>query len=365
MHAFTDMQRGNFAPVLLASLISTAANPVEIRSLREEGARRGLPGRQAAAEQGAAHHDLRDARHRPEQSAAQAVPGARGLRPHRRAGPHRQHRFRRSPRQSNYQEGDAPVSYPYVWNIWKFDWVQYNGSVAQPLARNVGEALGVGAITPLLTTDGAPLPPEARFRSSVDIAGLVRIEHTLQLLRPPRWPEDILGAIDRDEGRARRGAVQAALPGMSRSARGGARAPAGQRAAQAIERARVAHRSDSARPHRHGSQRRHGIHRAALRPFAHRPAERGPAGRAAPAAHALAAARCALPPDAKWCGCAAMRVRRPANCRRCSRRIRIPMPGRRPQCRSKRSPPSTPRSSALLPTPPAVPGADDQPDGLR
>jgi hypothetical protein len=51
----------------------------------------------------------------------------------------------------NYQVGDAPVSYPYLWNIWKFDWVQYNGSVAQPLARNIGEALGVGAIAPLRT----------------------------------------------------------------------------------------------------------------------------------------------------------------------------------------------------------------------
>ena len=54
---------------------------------------------------------------------------------------------------SNYQVGDAPVSYPYVWNIWKFDWVQYNGSVSQPLARNVGEALGVGAIVPLMQRD--------------------------------------------------------------------------------------------------------------------------------------------------------------------------------------------------------------------
>ena len=51
--------------------------------------------------------------------------------------------------------GDAPVSYPYLWNIWKFDWVQYNGSVAQPLARNVGEALGVGAITPLVSDEAA------------------------------------------------------------------------------------------------------------------------------------------------------------------------------------------------------------------
>jgi hypothetical protein len=55
--------------------------------------------------------------------------------------------------------GDSPVSYPYVWNIWKFDWVQYNGSVSQPLARNVGEALGVGAIVPLTSATGQPLPP--------------------------------------------------------------------------------------------------------------------------------------------------------------------------------------------------------------
>jgi hypothetical protein len=103
---------------------------------------------------------------------------------------------------SNYQIGDAPVSYPYLWNIWKFDWVQYNGSVAQPLARNVGEALGVGAVTPLQDAAGAPLPPWARYRSSVDIAGLVRVEHALQMLRPPAWPEDILGAIDHARPRA-------------------------------------------------------------------------------------------------------------------------------------------------------------------
>ena len=66
---------------------------------------------------------------------------------------------------ANYQIGDAPVSYPYVWNIWKFDWVQYNGSVSQPLARNVGEALGVGAIVPLVSATGRPLPPGERFRT--------------------------------------------------------------------------------------------------------------------------------------------------------------------------------------------------------
>jgi mono/diheme cytochrome c family protein len=83
-----------------------------------------------------------------------------------------------------------------VWNIWKFDWVQYNGSVSQPLARNIGESLGVGAVIRMTDNYGNPLPPEHRFDSSVDIENLGTIEHTLQTLRPPRWPEQLLGAID-------------------------------------------------------------------------------------------------------------------------------------------------------------------------
>ena len=122
---------------------------------------------------------------------------------------------------SNYQAGDAPVSYPYLWNIWKFDWVQYNGSVSQPLARNVGEALGVGAIAPLRSDMLEALPHGERYRSSVDIAGLTRIEHALQLLQPPRWPEEMLGRDRSRQGGARRGAVQTAMPGLPRPARRG------------------------------------------------------------------------------------------------------------------------------------------------
>jgi hypothetical protein len=47
----------------------------------------------------------------------------------------------------------------------------------------VGEALGVGAIAPLLSDMREPLPASQRYRSTVDIAGLQRIEHALQLLR--------------------------------------------------------------------------------------------------------------------------------------------------------------------------------------
>lgn len=97
---------------------------------------------------------------------------------------------------SNYHTGSAPVSYPYLWNIWKFDWVQYNASVSQPMARNMTEALGVGATFNLIDDHGNPIPPSQRYRTSVQFQNLARIESTLQQLQPPRWPEDLLGPID-------------------------------------------------------------------------------------------------------------------------------------------------------------------------
>jgi hypothetical protein len=39
--------------------------------------------------------------------------------------------------------GDGPVNFPPVWDASWMDWVQYNGSIQQPMGRNVGEALGV------------------------------------------------------------------------------------------------------------------------------------------------------------------------------------------------------------------------------
>ena len=203
MHAFTDMKRGSFAPELLASLISTSVNPWKFdrfaRKVLGPEYPRGAP-------------ELRKA----VRATVFAMLGSGQNNPLRRLYP-LQEGFGRTDAlgrigntafgdhldSANYQVGDAPVSYPYLWNIWKFDWVQYNGSVSQPLARNIGEALGVGAIAPLMTPLGQPLPANERFRTSVDIAGLQRIEHTLQKLRPPRWPEEILGAID--HAKARRG----------------------------------------------------------------------------------------------------------------------------------------------------------------
>ncbi|WP_053182181.1 di-heme-cytochrome C peroxidase [Pseudomonas kilonensis] len=97
----------------------------------------------------------------------------------------------------NYRVANAPVDYPQLWEMWTFDWVQWNGSAQQPMARNVGEALGVGATLNFFDAQGKPLQGDARYPSSVRVRDLNKIEETLQLLKPPVWPEELLGSIDK------------------------------------------------------------------------------------------------------------------------------------------------------------------------
>ena len=117
-------------------------------------------------------------------------------------------------RPANYHATDAPVSYPPLWGSSWFDWVQYNGSIMQPMVRNAGEALGVVAAVNLAG------PLSGRFDSSVPLDTLHRIEQQLAGpvhptvgkaftgLRSPLWPEHLLGVIDRPKA-ARGGALYA------------------------------------------------------------------------------------------------------------------------------------------------------------
>ena len=63
----------------------------------------------------------------------------------------------------NYAGSSAPVHYPRIWNTPWFDWVQYNGSIMQPMVRNAGESLGVSS--ELNLTD----PSKGLYKSSVDV----------------------------------------------------------------------------------------------------------------------------------------------------------------------------------------------------
>jgi hypothetical protein len=92
----------------------------------------------------------------------------------------------------NYKPTTAPVSFPALWDTPYFDWVLYNNSVRQPLARNVVEALGVGAPIDLSTLNAPELQHHVRMDNLVDI------QLWLQELRSPKWPEPVLGEIDQD-----------------------------------------------------------------------------------------------------------------------------------------------------------------------
>ncbi len=100
---------------------------------------------------------------------------------------------------------DAPVSYPFIWNVPQHDKVQWNGIAAnspiggvggQPfdigaLGRNTGEVIGVFADIKPNTTHGLH-----GFESSINVSNLVAIEQLLGRLRPPKWPSEILKTPD-------------------------------------------------------------------------------------------------------------------------------------------------------------------------
>lgn len=105
---------------------------------------------------------------------------------------------------ANLIPANAPVSFPHIWNTSWFEWVQYNGSIKQPMIRNAGQAMGVFARVDLQGDE------HTRFDSTVDVKNLYEIENRLRGpnvfqqgaepkfrgLNSPKWPEKILGKID-------------------------------------------------------------------------------------------------------------------------------------------------------------------------
>jgi cytochrome c5 len=104
---------------------------------------------------------------------------------------------------------NAPVSYPFLWDITRSDYVQWNGlasnATAGPLGRNAGEVIGVFGIldwqedrrwSTLLTgfslsallSGQSNKKKQIYFKSSVDLFNLQRLESHLGHLTSPRWP---------------------------------------------------------------------------------------------------------------------------------------------------------------------------------
>jgi hypothetical protein len=196
-HAFTALSPGQFGPNMIAALMSTAANPLKFRRFAKK-----VLGDPSLGDYVRLHSEMREV------ISALGGPGFtewwKKLSPTHESFGRTDALARISNKvfgqnldPVNYRVGDAPVSFPPVWNIWKFDWVQYTASVSQPMARNIGESMGVGAKYAFVNREGRPLPKEERFRSSALLMNLDSIEKTLQTLQPPIWNEAYLGAIDR------------------------------------------------------------------------------------------------------------------------------------------------------------------------
>jgi hypothetical protein len=102
---------------------------------------------------------------------------------------------------NNYAGSSAPVHYPRIWDAPWFDWVQYNAAIEQPMVRNAGEALGVGAMLNLTDQSKGLFASGVQVKTLVDIEKLIagnqpNAENGFSGLKSPEWPKDILPPID-------------------------------------------------------------------------------------------------------------------------------------------------------------------------
>lgn len=104
---------------------------------------------------------------------------------------------------------NAPVSYPFIWDIWRQDRVQWNGVARNSrfqlggdsfeygaLGRNTGEVLGVfGEV--IIPENPGSFATLKGFTSTVQAENLVDLELILQDLDAPQWPAHF-PVIDQD-----------------------------------------------------------------------------------------------------------------------------------------------------------------------
>lgn len=87
----------------------------------------------------------------------------------------------------------APVCWPHLWGIGRITWYHWDGSTNSLLERNVGQALGLGAVFDRTT-----------FLSTVKLDNIAILESLATKIATPVWPAKLFGAVE--DGAARRGA---------------------------------------------------------------------------------------------------------------------------------------------------------------
>jgi hypothetical protein len=114
-------------------------------------------------------------------------------------------------RNSIFSSPDAPVSYPFLWDISHSDYLQWNGLASNasfgPLGRNTGEVIGVFGILdwgsdtssklgawlrkfslPAFASGQKDKKETISFNSSINLFNLQRLESQLGSLKSPEWP---------------------------------------------------------------------------------------------------------------------------------------------------------------------------------
>ncbi len=94
----------------------------------------------------------------------------------------------------------SPVSFPFIWDVPDTTqqrsgadavWIHYDGNTNSILERNIGQALGMGAV----------FDPKT-YESTLRIGNLHRLEVLTHKLQAPKWPVDLLGPIDQAKAAA-------------------------------------------------------------------------------------------------------------------------------------------------------------------
>jgi hypothetical protein len=94
----------------------------------------------------------------------------------------------------------SPVSFPFIWDVPDTTqqrseadavWIHYDGNTNSILERNIGQALGMGAV----------FDPKT-YQSTLRIENLHRLEVLTHKLSAPKWPAAVLGSIDTTKAKA-------------------------------------------------------------------------------------------------------------------------------------------------------------------
>jgi mono/diheme cytochrome c family protein len=80
---------------------------------------------------------------------------------------------------------NAPISYPHLWNLKQIKWFHWDGNTTSLLERNVGQAIGLGAV----------FDPNT-FSSTVLVNNIEELEGLAGKITPPVWPAHAFGRID-------------------------------------------------------------------------------------------------------------------------------------------------------------------------